>query len=68
MRASNADPITGQAGWYDVRVRIRKAPAEEPAQTWPPFAAVPALPGMQLLVPRWRAWFAGRVSSEAGSP
>jgi anaerobic selenocysteine-containing dehydrogenase len=26
---SNSDPVTGQAGWYDVRVRIR--PAEEPA-------------------------------------
>jgi anaerobic selenocysteine-containing dehydrogenase len=28
-RISNSDPVTGQAGWYDVRVRIR--PAEEPA-------------------------------------
>lgn len=27
---SNSDPITGQAGWYDVRVRIRPAdPSEE---------------------------------------
>src|SRR3989344_5511881 len=29
---SNSDPVTGQAGWYDVRVRIYKAvPAEEKA-------------------------------------
>jgi len=33
---SNSDPVTGQAGWYDVRVRIRPAPAEgEPAHTLP---------------------------------
>jgi hypothetical protein len=24
-RVSNSDPITGQAGWYDVRVQIAKA-------------------------------------------
>ena len=28
-RISNSDPITGQAGWYDVRVRIHKAEAGE---------------------------------------
>jgi len=33
---SNSDPVTGQAGWYDVRVRLRPAPAEgEPAHTLP---------------------------------
>ena len=26
---ANADPITGQAAWYDLRVRIEKAPAAE---------------------------------------
>jgi anaerobic selenocysteine-containing dehydrogenase len=39
---ANADPLTGQAGWYDVRVRI--SPASE-AGTAPSFAAMPALPG-----------------------
>ena len=29
-RTSNSDPVTGQAGWYDVRVRIYKAAADEP--------------------------------------
>ncbi len=61
QRAANADPITGQAGWYDVRVRIYPAGADEPAQTWPQFNTVPALPGTAAKVPRWRAWFAGRV-------
>jgi anaerobic selenocysteine-containing dehydrogenase len=33
-RISNSDPVTGQAGWYDVRVRIY--PAEEEG-AWPQF-------------------------------
>lgn len=28
-RYSNSDPVTGQAAWYDLRVRIEKAPAHE---------------------------------------
>jgi len=32
---SNADPVTGQAGWYDVRVRLRPAAPGEPAETFP---------------------------------
>jgi sulfite dehydrogenase (quinone) subunit SoeA len=27
-RHANADPVTGQAAWYDLRVRIERAPAE----------------------------------------
>jgi anaerobic selenocysteine-containing dehydrogenase len=34
---SNSDPVTGQAGWYDVRVRIYAAAAGEPAETFPQF-------------------------------
>jgi anaerobic selenocysteine-containing dehydrogenase len=66
QRVSNADPITGQAGWYDVRVRIRAADPGEPQQTWPQFDSKPVLPGTAAKVPRWRAWFAGRV--EGGAP
>jgi anaerobic selenocysteine-containing dehydrogenase len=57
---SNSDPITGQAAWYDVRVRIYKAEAGEPAETFPQFKAVPAAPGVQASLPRWQAWFAGK--------
>ncbi len=32
---SNSDPVTGQAGWYDVRVRIRPADAADEAETSP---------------------------------
>jgi hypothetical protein len=37
MRWSNSDPITGQAAWYDLRVKIEKAdPAEESEPVFPP--------------------------------
>jgi anaerobic selenocysteine-containing dehydrogenase len=58
-RVSNADPITGQAGWYDLRVRITRADDSEPRASWPQFDSKPALPGTKRL--RWRAWFAARA-------
>ena len=54
-RASNSDPVTGQAGWYDVRVRIRKADADEPKETWPRFET-PATPPEADGAPRERAY------------
>jgi hypothetical protein len=57
---SNSDPVTGQAAWYDVRVRIYKAEADEPKVTWPQFAPVPPAPGTAATLPRWQAFFAGR--------
>jgi anaerobic selenocysteine-containing dehydrogenase len=57
---SNSDPITGQAAWYDVRVRIYKAEDGEPEQSWPQFDAVPTPPGTSSNVPRWLAYFAGK--------
>jgi anaerobic selenocysteine-containing dehydrogenase len=36
-RYANADPVTGQAAWYDLRVRVEKAGAEEPARSEPRF-------------------------------
>ncbi|WP_269929639.1 molybdopterin oxidoreductase family protein [Aminobacter sp. HY435] len=38
MRWSNSDPVTGQAAWYDLRVRIEKA--ERAGVSEPHFAAV----------------------------
>jgi anaerobic selenocysteine-containing dehydrogenase len=43
---SNSDPITGQAGWYDVRVRIRPAQPDEPAHTAPQVLAAAPVPGV----------------------
>lgn len=57
---SNSDPVTGQAGWYDVRVRIRKAAADEPAETFPQFQPMKPFPGMNPARRLWQAFFAGR--------
>ncbi len=59
-RLSNSDPITGQAAWYDVRVRIYPAGADEPATSWPQFDPMPAVPGMRER-PKVLAYFAGRM-------
>ena len=37
---ANADPVTGQAAWFDLRVAIRKADARHAAQSQPQFAAL----------------------------
>jgi anaerobic selenocysteine-containing dehydrogenase len=58
-RISNSDPVTGQAGWYDVRVRIYKAGADEPKESFPQFDAMPAAPGMNPVRRLWQAFFAG---------
>lgn len=48
FRVSNSDPITGQAGWYDVRVKICAADSETKEQTWPQFKAY-TVPGMMAV-------------------
>ena len=59
-RISNSDPVTGQAAWYDVRVRIFRAADDEPKRTWPEFDAVPAAPGVVRERPGWLAFVAGK--------
>ena len=44
-RYSNSDPITGQAAWYDLRVRVEKAPPGEAHESWPHFRPLGAPPG-----------------------
>jgi sulfite dehydrogenase (quinone) subunit SoeA len=61
---SNSDPVTGQAGWYDVRVRIRKATAGEEAVTWPQFAPLKTFPGMETARKIWLAY----SSRRSGAP
>jgi len=55
---SNSDPVTGQAGWYDVRVRIYRAEPDEPQESWPRFATVPPAPGTGP-TPVVQTYFAG---------
>ena len=57
---SNSDPVTGQAAWFDVRVRIYKASPEESKESWPQFKAVPAAPGTGAKNPSKLAYFAGK--------
>jgi len=63
-RYANADPVTGQAAWYDLRVKIEKAPAPLdhaepvfPALEAPPLPPRPAVLryGAQFRPPRPRA-------------
>jgi anaerobic selenocysteine-containing dehydrogenase len=59
-RLSNSDPVTGQAGWYDVRVRIYKAGGDEPRVTSPQVDGAPAAPGTSRLRRAWQAYTAGQ--------
>jgi anaerobic selenocysteine-containing dehydrogenase len=55
-RRANADPVTGQAAWFDLRVRVRKAAPDE-IGVWPVFDPLPPLPG-EAMPPtqlRWNA-------------
>ena len=58
-RISNSDPVTGQAGWYDVRVRLRPAQADEAAESFPQVDEMQALPGTRT-ARDVLAYFAGR--------
>jgi anaerobic selenocysteine-containing dehydrogenase len=45
-RFSNSDPVTGQAAWYDLRVKVTKCAAGEIARTDPHPDALKRPPGM----------------------
>jgi anaerobic selenocysteine-containing dehydrogenase len=51
-RCSNSDPITGQAAWFDLRVRLRKCDAAELCQSAPQLPPLAAPPGTAPN-PRW---------------
>ncbi len=59
-RTSNSDPLTGQAGWYDVRVRIYPAGADEAKESSPQFDTMNPLPGTAKLHRLWQAFVAGK--------
>ena len=52
-RLTNSDPVTGQAAWFDLRVKISKSSEAGP---WPVFAAVKRLPGDDLPRPEVIRW------------
>jgi anaerobic selenocysteine-containing dehydrogenase len=57
---SNSDPVTGQAAWFDVRVKVYKAGDDEPAVTFPQFQPQSRVPGQESRRGKWQAYFAGR--------
>ena len=61
---SNSDPVTGQAGWYDVRVRVYKAEDDEPKETYPQFDEMPHVPGTGER-PKKIGFFAGMFTKGA---
>ncbi|MFZ8991732.1 MAG: hypothetical protein ACO20L_03515, partial [Candidatus Puniceispirillaceae bacterium] len=46
MRWSNSDPITGQAAWFDLRVKVEAASADEAAEVSPQFDQIASPPGL----------------------
>ena len=64
---SNSDPVTGQAGWYDVRVRVYKANDNEAKHTLPKFDTVKPLPGMEKQRKnKWQGFVAGTFRKTLG--
>jgi sulfite dehydrogenase (quinone) subunit SoeA len=45
-RYSNSDPVTGQAAWYDLRVRVEKVDAVEAGETSPRLPTFATPPGL----------------------
>ncbi|WP_119462469.1 molybdopterin oxidoreductase family protein [Rhodospirillaceae bacterium SYSU D60014] len=45
-RYANADPITGQAAWYDLRIRLEKVAADEAGEPAPHFPTLTTPPGL----------------------
>ena len=45
-RYANSDPVTGQAAWYDLRVRIEKVAVAEAGTPSPDFKATARPPGL----------------------
>jgi len=59
---SNSDPVTGQAAWYDVRVRVYKA-EDDADHTLPQFESMKVLPGMSIRR-KWQGFFAGKFDKK----
>ena len=61
---ANADPVTGQASWYDLRVRMDRAAAGEPDRTVPSFNSL-GRPGSLEQAPAILRYFAGASHRDA---
>ena len=45
-RYSNSDPVTGQAAWFDLRVKLEKASPDQVGISQPQFGSLPLPPGV----------------------
>jgi anaerobic selenocysteine-containing dehydrogenase len=61
---SNSDPVTGQAAWYDVRVKVYKAEEGEPKVSFPQFKPQATVPGQTPKRNRWQPYFAGLIGKK----
>ncbi|MDP5218398.1 molybdopterin oxidoreductase family protein [Ruegeria sp. 2205SS24-7] len=57
LRWANSDPVTGQAAWFDLKVKIEKAAAPGEAQSQPEFAPIKSPVGQG---PDALAWKVGK--------
>ncbi len=62
---SNSDPVTGQAAWFDLRVRLRKCSSAEAGFTEPRF--VPLAPPPRQTAPVDRLRFGAEFRNRRGS-
>ena len=46
-RLTNSDPVTGQAAWYDLRVRITPCEPDDAGTSWPTFDTIKPLPNAE---------------------
>jgi anaerobic selenocysteine-containing dehydrogenase len=68
-RYSNSDPVTGQAAWYDLRVRIAKAAPQEQGETAPRFEPLVPPPGLRVSPsPRVRGEGQSRTPVQGSAP
>ncbi len=65
-RYANADPVTGQAAWYDLKVRLEKVAPGEAGETWPQLAAI--APPVGLAPPPRILRYGARFRGDQGGP
>jgi anaerobic selenocysteine-containing dehydrogenase len=65
-RYSNSDPVTGQAAWYDLRVRVAKADQVEAGASEPQYPPMKRPPGLVDPPPILRYGGSFRRRSEGG--
>ena len=65
-RYSNSDPLTGQAAWFDLRVRVEKASVQEADELSPIFTPTTRPPNLASTTPVLRYGAKFREAREKG--